>query len=352
MTVQQERMQAAEDRLASRMTAIQRREDSIFKRIGRIGTGAGIRRVLGAPAPRRAIALPRITERIQGRDDIVSIEFLEAGLLAKRAICRLSAGAGTGFHVGLGLIMTAAHSLPSRAEASDTVAEFDVEEHRLGPPRQAASFLLHPERFYLCDPQLDIALCAAIPLDPGAPALTDYGWHVLADRDADLPTGLPISIIHHPDGRAKALSVHNAHIVDSGAAGQEARYCWYCGDTRGGSSGAPVFDPDWSVLALHQASVPLRDAKGYLLNRSGARILRDGAPLRALDQIPNLEEVGVHANEGTRAGHIVQALRRTQMAERAQQDMLEAVLQLWAAPGARHMAQRAAMQGLAGTRPA
>lgn len=354
MAARQDRMEAAEERLGQHVLRFRQKEQAILDRIDRIGRGGTIR-TMSVPSVGHAtlplktshLALPNIPERIVGRDDIVSIEFLEAGLLAKRSVCRLSGGAGTGFHVGLGLVMTAGHSLPTIAEASDTVAEFDVEEHKLGTPVAAVDFILDPERFYLHDKVFDFAICATAPLDSATRSLDSYGWHILSDRTADISSGVPISIVHHPKGNAKALTVHNAHFVDAGVDRRAEHYCWYSGDTRGGSSGAPVFDPDWSVIAIHQSSVPLRDAEGMLLNHEGKRLIRNGNPVQRLDEVRDIEEVGVHANEGTRADHIVRRLRDTNMDHVGHQAILNELLMLWSAKGAKQIARRAAMTGIA-----
>lgn len=346
-----ERMEAAEERLAQHTSNINKRERAILDRIDRIGKMASPQeyRRPGAAVPKskqpheKPIAIQNIPERIMGRNDIVSVEFLETGLLAKRSVCRLSSGAGTGFHIGLGLIMTAAHSLPTKAEASEILAEFDVEEHKIGDATPVISYILDPSSFWFRDPDFDFAICAATALDPDAPALDRFGWQVLSSLDEDISAGVPVSIIHHPDGGDKSLTVHNSHFVDSANGEREDRYCWYSGDTRGGSSGAPIFDPNWALLAIHQSSVPLRDTEGALLNHNAERLLRNGQAIFKLKDVRDISEVGVFANEGTRASRIAAHLAEKVLDDPTHDAKREALLKLWSRAGARYAARRAAM---------
>ena len=56
--------------------------------------------------------------------------------------------------------------------------------------------------------------------------------------------GTQVSIIQHPQGRTMELSVDE--IVSTGA-----NDFFYKADTNAGSSGSPVFDKKWRLIALH-----------------------------------------------------------------------------------------------------
>lgn len=59
----------------------------------------------------------------------------------------------------------------------------------------------------------------------------------------------PVNIIQHPFGYAKKVAFRNNHIFK-----QEYPDVLYFTDTEKGSSGSPVFNDNWQVIALHKAS--------------------------------------------------------------------------------------------------
>ena len=64
-----------------------------------------------------------------------------------------------------------------------------------------------------------------------------------------LDTRLPVNIIQHPGGQFKQIAVRN-----NLAASLKGNDLAYFTDTEGGSSGSPVCNDRWEVLALHKAS--------------------------------------------------------------------------------------------------
>jgi V8-like Glu-specific endopeptidase len=61
---------------------------------------------------------------------------------------------------------------------------------------------------------------------------------------------VPVNIIQHPGGRSKRYGIRNNLVSASTAT--ELRYFT---DTESGSSGSPVFNDQWQVVALHRASI-------------------------------------------------------------------------------------------------
>jgi S1-C subfamily serine protease len=92
-------------------------------------------------------------ERSIGRsNDILSIEFFEAGLLAARPVGYISvnfgAEEGTGFLVGNGLLLTNNHVIPDKETADSSSVEFDRESNQYGEPKRAEQFDFDRERFF------------------------------------------------------------------------------------------------------------------------------------------------------------------------------------------------------------
>lgn len=74
---------------------------------------------------------------------------------------------------------------------------------------------------------------------------------------------------------------------------------WYATDTQGGSSGSPVFNNDWLLVALHHSGVPeTRDGKWQTIDGRDYDPTRDGE-----------DRVKWIANEGIRISRIVETLQ-------------------------------------------
>jgi hypothetical protein len=79
----------------------------------------------------------------------------------------------------------------------------------------------------------------------GEPAAT---WGELTLGRASVKAGDRVNIIQHPGGMAKRVSLHSNVVVFVG--GNRVQYLT---DTEPGSSGSPVFDAKWNVVAIHHS---------------------------------------------------------------------------------------------------
>jgi endonuclease G len=70
--------------------------------------------------------------------------------------------------------------------------------------------------------------------------------------------GLPVNIIHHPDWGPKKASARNNSVYEI-----DKLYISYYTDTSTGSSGAPVFNDDWKVIALHRNAKKLPTSANF-----------------------------------------------------------------------------------------
>src|SRR5262249_41712879 len=60
-----------------------------------------------------------------------------------------------------------------------------------------------------------------------------------------------VTIVQHPEGQKKQVALRDNRIVDV-----FDEFLHYEADTQPGSSGSPVFNDQWELVALHHASVP------------------------------------------------------------------------------------------------
>ena len=255
-----------------------------------------------------------VQEVIVGARDFLSIEFLERGLLASRSVGRVlvSSGSGlkargTGFLVAPGLLLTNHHVLTSRELAVVCSVEMDYEQNRLGPLKQPQVFFFEPDRFFLNDAALDYALVAVAATSDRGVALANYGWLTLNAAQGKIVVSDQdyLNIIQHPLGREKEVVIRNNRVLDlrtsnDAAADALGAFLHYEGDTEKGSSGSPVLNDQWNVVALHHSGVPARDAQGNWLDKEG-HVWRRGQQ--------SISEIRWVANEAIRVSSLVAAIQ-------------------------------------------
>jgi endonuclease G len=233
--------------------------------------------VAGDAVPEEA-ADAALLERVIGEtQDFLSIEFLSGGLAASegvaRLVTRLGGGRvqyGSGFLVSRQLLLTNHHVLKDATVAARTEAEFDYQLSVDGLPMVPRRFALRPDRFFLNDRDHDMALVAVDPIAADGTALDGYRFSPLIATEGKILIGDPINIIQHPQGRMKQVVVRENRLLDLPPA-DGGRYAHYEADTEPGSSGSPVFNDQWEVIALHHSGVPKTDSRGNILNTDGER---------------------------------------------------------------------------------
>jgi endonuclease G, mitochondrial len=231
-----------------------------------------------------------VLERIINTADFVDVRYLEAGVAAARAVCRIdirddsgrTVGFGTGSLVAPRLLLTNHHVLESAEVAAASRAEFDFQDGLDGQPLTSTSFALDPGLFFLADSELDFALVA---VGVGPQALELFGRNPLIEAEGKAVVGEFVTIVQHPRGHKKQVALRENRIVDLFES-----FLHYEADTEPGSSGSPVFNDQWEIVALHHASVPA----------------------------PSHDELGGFMNEGIRASRILKFVRAQRLSTPAQ----------------------------------
>ncbi|MFJ7219369.1 DNA/RNA non-specific endonuclease [Amycolatopsis sp. NPDC098790] len=236
---------------------------------------------IAAGDPAAMTAAGAILERIVLTDDLLGVGYLEGGVTASAAVGRVNirddrgrlTGYGTGSLVSPELLLTNHHVLPDAATAGSSVVEFDYQDGVDGLPRPVRAFGLDPDRFFVADEDLDFALVA---VGAAAADLRPFGFNRLIGSEGKAIVGDFVTIIQHPRGGKKQVALRENRIVDV-----LDTFLHYETDTEPGSSGSPVFNDQWEVVALHHASVPAAGHAEYggFLNE-GIRVSRLLAFLR------------------------------------------------------------------------
>lgn len=201
----------------------------------------------------------KLEKIIGSRENLYTINWLEKALQAAKAVCRveLSNGeSGTGFLTLGGYLFTNHHVLSSAEVAASATVQFNYEVGPGGTVRPMSTYKLDPATFVTSPvPELDFTRIKVI--ENGEKPLSEWGYLDI-DPDTQPQSREPVTIIQHPKGGDKRIALRANEVV-----GQQNQYLYYTTDTEPGSSGSPVFNRDWKVVALHHAG---RDFNGTPAN--------------------------------------------------------------------------------------
>jgi Trypsin-like peptidase domain len=248
---------------------------------GRVDLGRGLQ--TGASMIQETVTA---LEAVLGDTRFVPLRWYRTGLQRCVGVARIETqwgqGFGTGFLVrgedlhpalaGEGLLLTNAHVISSdpnvrkrfppgtpperarvrfegREDADKTYAVKEVVW--TSPPENLDASVLRLETSVTCDPPYPLAV--ALPV---------------ADHDR-------VYVIGHPQGGTLSISIQDNRVVDV-----KAPKLHYRAPTEPGSSGSPVFNQDWELVALHHAgSKEMRSLSG-----EGVREANEGIWISAIIQ--------------------------------------------------------------------
>ena len=208
----------------------------------------------------------QIYERVIAEDNLKPISYFEQGLFVARSVAYVGfpGGWGSGFMVSPSLFVTNNHVIQSAQQLSRIIFRFNYQNNFSGELSKVTEYKAKLGGFFHSNPKeaLDYTI---IELD-GEPG-RQWGWLNLKSRSVKAKDRA--TIIQHPLGQPKQISFQNNFIeyVDE-------RLVQYVTTTKPGSSGSPVFNDDWQVVALHHSFVKndgTDDPKSYFRNE-GIRV--------------------------------------------------------------------------------
>lgn len=212
-------------------------------------------------------------EKITGAaSTLLPIHFLEMGIKKARSVARIlikrpnGTEAGTGFLLPDNLLITNNHVIKNKADAKSAIIQFGYEKSITGLDMVPTEFRLDPDppNNFATSPEEENDWTAvrikgdantafgAIQLEPATIALNDF-----------------VNIIQHPGGQYKQIGMYHNLVTYS-----DDKIVQYLTDTEPGSSGSPVFNSQWQVVALHHSGGMLEDpvSKKLLLRNEGINI--------------------------------------------------------------------------------
>ena len=222
-------------------------------------------------------------EKVVGTADFLPGRWIRRARAAAEAVARIKRADGdfgTGFLVTPWLLMTNHHVLETTAVAADATVTFRYEENDEEELRDTVRLSLQPDRCFLTSPvaELDLTLVAVAPTEDGQPPGATFGYIPAQGRTGKALVGQPVNIVQHPDGRPRLIAIrHNVLLsVD------DALSLTYSTDTQPGSSGAPVLNDRWELVALHHSSKTTQGIVGNV----GIRVSAIVSHIRRLAEDP------------------------------------------------------------------
>ncbi len=224
-------------------------------------------------------------ESVLERNNLLPAWFLELGVERARAVCKLSADGvdfrgrpgqwvGTGFLVAPDILLTNHHVLNTREVAAAAKCTFNYQLDAEGNTLPTKTFRLDPARLFLTSPAaggLDLTFVGV----QGRPG-DEFGIVPLDRSSFKVVRGEYANIIQHPDGEPKQVCIQENQIVQD-----DLLLVHYASDTLGGSSGSPVFNNEWQLIALHHAT-RRAEAVGLVDAANTGRFLNEGIKISAI----------------------------------------------------------------------
>ena len=186
-------------------------------------------------------------EKIIGRNSqLKNISWLHRGLRCARSVCRVISprGLGTGFVVNRDILVTNNHVIATLSEAAHTLVEFNFEEDITHKLKKVSRYSLEPSTIHTSE-ILDCTTVKIVPSD--GEDLREWGFLTI-EHDHTVQIEDHVTIIQHPQGGFKQICLTDNKVINIYNGRVQ-----YTTDTMPGSSGSPVFNDEWHVVAIHHA---------------------------------------------------------------------------------------------------
>jgi len=215
-------------------------------------------------------------EKVIEDNNLKLIAFLEKGISVSKPVAHITlskGGMATGFLIAPDVLLTNCHVFKTKDSARGAKIRFNYQKDLDG------NFL--PSDEYDCDPDSlfknnDEPLDYAVVRIKGEAGMK---WGYLKIKPRDIEINDKVNIIQHPAGGPKQIAMNDNEVkyVDE-------TFVQYITDTLPGSSGSPVFNDDWQVVALHHSggNIPEPSTNSIHFRNEGIRIgaiIEDMPPL-------------------------------------------------------------------------
>jgi len=213
-----------------------------------------------------------IFEKIIDDNNLKDIDFLMQGIVVSKSVAHITLSnreTATGFLIAPDVLLTNWHVFEVASCAQSAKIRFNYATDRYGNFLPIDEYACNPDSLFENNQNLDYAV-VRIKGDPGAK------WGYLQLKPIDVEVNEKVNIIQHPDGKPKQIAMNDNQVkyVDESV-------IQYITDTLPGSSGSPVFNDNWQLVALHHSggNIPEPSTKSIHFRNEGIRI---GAIIKVL----------------------------------------------------------------------
>ncbi len=201
------------------------------------------------------------------RAPFLDVVFLEQGARCARSVCLIESkegkALGTGFLIGPGLVLTNYHVVPGGGTGYQV---------RFGYRRDAEGQILRGQAYPIASRlafspvnELDYAV---LKVDEALKGEFEAEYLEL-ERDVSVAEGDRVYIIQHPNGEPQKVVLQENQVTH---VSPERGRVQYLTNTLGGSSGSPVFNDKWQVVALHHSGKPVPSVSSKFSGNEGILI--------------------------------------------------------------------------------
>ncbi|MHC1767226.1 MAG: trypsin-like peptidase domain-containing protein [Verrucomicrobiia bacterium] len=240
-----------------------------------------------------------LEQALSAQDNFLDIYLLVGALYCSQAVGRVEAPEGqpqgTGWLIAPDMLLTNCHVLPEPEYAAEGVARFGYMRDEAGVKIAEERVIKLDVDFYYTSPEdkLDYALvrlkekplaAKMLPAGVGDLSMLDLlrqdkhrGYLVAAARD--ILNLQPVNVIQHPSGDPLKVVMTQNLVADDAT----AMRVHYYADTKRGSSGSPVFNRLWEVIALHHSGGPYPPESATSATGEEVRYaFNEGIPVKAI----------------------------------------------------------------------
>lgn len=191
------------------------------------------------------------------KSTLLPVSFLALGVVRSRAVAKVEIKIGSSrVNVGTGFLckvagindlffMTNFHVINDKDKIKNTRVIFNYELDIDGNTTASKSFSINESGPWYTSPEKEYDVCVC-KLQASDEDLKEYGYLTL--KEIDVARNDFVNIIQHPGGQMKQISLYYNIVTN-----KDDRIIQYLTDTLKGSSGSPVFNSNWDVVALHHS---------------------------------------------------------------------------------------------------